>query len=61
MKFLLLHYFDESELDFSAESSSADQDEADAEERELADWVDRDGGHRRQAATAAGCARRARR
>ncbi len=40
MKFLLVHYFDESELDFSAESSTAEPDEADPEERELAAWVD---------------------
>jgi hypothetical protein len=36
MRFLLLHYFDESELDYSAGSSKT---EPDAEERELDAWV----------------------
>jgi hypothetical protein len=35
MKFLLLHYFDESDLDFS----SAELDEADPAEREVVAWV----------------------
>jgi hypothetical protein len=39
MKFLLLHYFDESDLDFTAESGSGEPDATDPGEGELEAWV----------------------
>jgi hypothetical protein len=39
MRFLLLHYFDESELDFTAEPATGELDATDPGEDELEAWV----------------------